>query len=118
MAHSILIVEDTKQLHDAFVWVFKTEGFEVFAAETGQDALVLYDDEVPTHVLLDLGLPDISGWEVMQQIRQRPTGSNTRIILLTGYANAPQHPEAGLADTILFKPIDLDELFKLARELE
>jgi two-component system, OmpR family, KDP operon response regulator KdpE len=76
----ILVVDDEIEIMRALQRSLTAHGFEVFAASTGEDAL----DEVARHrpdlMILDLGLPDISGLEVCKRVREQ---SNLPIIVLS-----------------------------------
>ena len=59
-------------------------GYEVLPAATGQLALTLAAEWTPDVIVLDLGLPDIDGWEVARQLKAAPATANIPIIALTG----------------------------------
>jgi len=76
----VLVVEDEESFSDALSYMLRKEGFDVFVAATGTDALTTFDRTGPDIVLLDLMLPEMSGTEVCRQIRQR---SGVPIIMVT-----------------------------------
>lgn len=76
----ILIVEDEASLHEPLSFLLKREGYETEVAETGTEAIDVFDREGADLVLLDLMLPGIPGTEVCKQIRMT---SNVPIIMLT-----------------------------------
>jgi len=76
----ILIVEDEPAIADTLVYALQTEGFETNWLSTGNQALQSVRDSIPNLILLDIGLPDINGFDVCKQIRQF---SNVPIIFLT-----------------------------------
>ena len=80
MAGKVLIVEDEAVLLKAAKLFFEKEGFEVWAAMDGEEALLKYEKGRFDLVLLDIMLPKVSGWEVCRQIRQ---DDRVPIILLT-----------------------------------
>ena len=67
----ILVVDDEPQIHRFLKPSLTVSGFEVLTALTGQQALSVLAADVPDAVVLDLGLPDIDGKEVIEQIRRR-----------------------------------------------
>src|SRR5438445_9962883 len=79
----ILIVEDEIDLLRTLEYNFRQEGFEVLTTAHGRDALRLVADQVPSLVLLDLMLPDISGTEVCRQIKADPKTRQVHVIMLT-----------------------------------
>ena len=71
MSKRILIVEDEPAIADTLVYALKTEGFSPEWRTTGRDALTALAAEPFAFVILDVGLPDLSGFEVCRQIRAR-----------------------------------------------
>ncbi|MDQ6715571.1 MAG: response regulator transcription factor [Actinomycetota bacterium] len=76
----ILVVEDEQSYSDPLSYLLRREGYEVAIAETGPDALVLFDKLGADLVLLDLMLPGLSGADVCRALRQR---SGVPVIMLT-----------------------------------
>lgn len=105
----ILLVEDDPSIRAALGLALEDEGYEVLTAANGRDGLGSMQSERPDLVLLDLRLPDISGFEVCREIRKK---SNIPIIIVT--AQTDTHDlvaglEAG-ADDYVTKPINTKEL--------
>jgi DNA-binding response OmpR family regulator len=78
---SILIVDDEPMVRDVLTRYLAAEGFDVVAAEDGEEALERFADRAPALVLLDLMLPKVDGYEVFRRIRER--GDGTPVIMLT-----------------------------------
>lgn len=76
----VLIVEDEPAIADTLVYALKTEGFEPRWVSTGTEAIDILSSEEISLVLLDIGLPDISGFDVCKTIRRQ---SDIPIIFLT-----------------------------------
>ncbi|MFC7336717.1 two-component system response regulator CreB [Haloferula chungangensis] len=76
----ILLVEDEPAIADTLVYALKTECFDVEHALTGHDALALHSEKAFDFVILDIGLPDITGLEVCKQLREN---SSVPILFLT-----------------------------------
>ncbi len=108
----VLIVDDLVEIADALGHLLESHGATVCAAYTGHEAIERFRDCEPTHILLDIGLPDIDGYEVARRIRQHSGGRDIPIAALTGYGMADDIEEARNAgiDTHLTKPSSLDEL--------
>jgi two-component system catabolic regulation response regulator CreB len=105
----ILIVEDEPAIVDTIQYALETEGFEPFVAPTGQEALALIDADGIDLIILDIGLPDINGFELCKQIRQKST---LPIIFLTA-RNEEVDRVVGLeigADDYVVKPFSPREL--------
>jgi DNA-binding response OmpR family regulator len=77
----ILIVEDERAVARGLEYALQDEGFIVLYAETGREALELARTQDPNLILLDLRLPDVSGFDVCRQLRQE--GKRQPILMLT-----------------------------------
>ena len=80
MGNRILVVDDEKEIADVIELYLKNEGFEVEKFYTGKDALISIEKAAPDMALLDVMLPDIDGFEVLQKIREK---YNFPVIMLT-----------------------------------
>jgi DNA-binding response OmpR family regulator len=78
---SILVVDDEPMVREVLSRYLSREGFDVLAAEDGEEALTRYARATPDLVLLDLMLPKIDGYEVFRRIREQ--GGRTPVIMLT-----------------------------------
>jgi two-component system catabolic regulation response regulator CreB len=76
----VLLIEDEPAIADTLVYAFETERFSVRHVLTGSDGLAALDESPPDCILLDVGLPDGSGFDFCQQIRAR---SGVPIVFLT-----------------------------------
>lgn len=79
----ILLVEDDVTLAQVYRSRLELEGFETKEVNNGEDALSAIQDFHPDLVLLDAMMPKISGFDVLDIIRNTPTTANTRVIMLT-----------------------------------
>ena len=105
----VLVVEDEESISDALSYMLRREGYDVSVAETGPDALALFDRDGTDLVLLDLMIPGISGTEVCRTIRQK---SNVPIIIVTA-RDTEVDKVVGLelgADDYVTKPFSSREL--------
>jgi two-component system response regulator RegX3 len=105
----VLIVEDEQSLRDPLVYLLQKEGYEVFEAADGSQAIELFKTCNPELVLLDLMLPGVSGNEVCRVIRQT---SNVPVIMLTA-KDSEIDKVVGLeigADDYVTKPYSTREL--------
>ena len=113
----ILLVEDDPQLGDGLTIGLRQAGFAVDWLKDGNSADQALQSETFDFVVLDLGLPQLSGMEVLTRARRR--GQHMPILILTA-RDATGEKVAGLdagADDYLVKPIDLDELTARIRAL-
>jgi DNA-binding response OmpR family regulator len=113
----ILIVEDERAVARGLEYALQDEGFKVLYAETGNEALDLARTQNPNLIVLDLRLPDISGFDVCRQLRQE--GKRQPILMLTAL-DEPVDKVLGLelgADDYVVKPYNLRELIARIRAL-
>ncbi len=104
----VLVIEDDAAVMHLIATVLRRHGFEVALAGTGRAGLRHVDEHQPGVVVLDVGLPDLDGWQVLQRIRE---GSAVPVLMLTGHADEPDKVRglrAG-ADDYLTKPFGIDE---------
>jgi CheY-like chemotaxis protein len=113
----ILIVDDDVNAANALASLLQSTGYgDARVAYTGATALALAVEFVPTVVLVDLELPDMSGYEVARHLSQHPQLQTLRLIALTADSEHPGRElarEAGV-ERYLIKPVgsaDLAELF-------
>lgn len=114
----ILVVEDHHQAAQMLRAVLEERSHTVRVAESGREAIRLARACQPEVVILDIGLPDISGYEVAQALRQELGYTDTLIIAATGYGQEKDRQrsrEAGI-DHHLVKPIEYETIALLARE--
>lgn len=113
----VLVVEDDpKVAHSIFASLLQ-HGFQAFRCGTAHDAIARYEGEHVDIVVLDLGLPDVDGMEVLRRIRAK--SSSVPVLILTA-RDAIKDRIAGLdggADDYLVKPFSLSELLARLRAL-
>ncbi|MCI0700534.1 MAG: response regulator [Planctomycetia bacterium] len=100
---------------ESLATLLELAGHEVRTATDGPAALKVAEEFRPDVILLDIGLPGMDGYEVANQLRQRPEFRATRLIALTGWGqdtDREQSRKAGF-DLHLVKPIDPAELRKI-----
>jgi two-component system KDP operon response regulator KdpE len=114
MSPIILLIEDDSQIRRFLRASLVTQGYELIEAGTGKEGLALAASRVPEVVLLDLGLPDMEGLEVIKQLR---TWSSVPIIILSARGQERDkvaNLDAG-ADDYLTKPFGVGELLARMR---
>jgi len=113
----ILIVEDDAALARGIVALLKDGGYAVDHVARGAEALQLEEQEPYRAIILDIGLPDLSGFEVLQRLRQR--GAHTPVLILTArdaLADRVKGLDLG-GDDYLLKPFEPAELEARVRAL-
>jgi CheY-like chemotaxis protein len=108
----VLIVDDDAEGREALRALLEVWGHQVEVAENGERGLELTLKARPDVVLLDLGMPDLDGYEVARRIRAAPGGDKPFIVALTGWGRVEDHRRARAAgfDTYILKPADVDHL--------
>lgn len=111
---SILIVEDDKYIMSLISMLLKDEGYKSYSAVTGKEAIGLFFANHPDITLLDLGLPDMDGIEVIRQIREK---SSNPIIVVSAREEESEIIKAldGGADDYVTKPFYTGELLARIR---
>lgn len=107
---NILIIDDDPNLRKTLADIMRLKGYETVSAANGTDALTLLRENPVNLALIDIGLPDISGVEVLKKIKiDYPS---TEVIILTGNATLDSAIEAANsgAFSYLVKPYDIEQL--------
>jgi CheY-like chemotaxis protein len=115
----VLVVDDNRDAAESLEMLLRLMGAEVYTAADGRSALEALRRHRPSVVVLDIGLPDMDGYEVARRARQGPGGSETALIALTGWGedeDRSRSRQAGI-DHHLVKPVDFAALEKLLRAL-
>lgn len=117
----VLIVDDEPDIRDLITFILEDYDVEVMAVSSAQEALEIIAQFLPNVIVSDIGMPDIDGYMLMRQIRQRSpqSGGNTPAIALTAYAgeiNQQQALAAGFQMHVS-KPVDPDGLIEAIASL-
>ncbi len=113
----VLIVEDEQAVAKGLIYALRAEGYEVFWARTGAEAIELTSREQPDLITLDLRLPDLSGYDVCRALRSQ---NNRQPILMLTAKDEELDKVLGLelgADDYMVKPYGLRELVSRIRAL-
>jgi two-component system CheB/CheR fusion protein len=108
----ILVVDDNQDAADTLAMLLDADGARARAVYDGPSALAALPALRPHTVLLDLGMPDMDGFEVARRIRADPTQAGVRIVALTGWGQESDRERTRGAgfDFHLTKPVDLHML--------
>ena len=113
-ARTVLLVEDSDAIRDAFTILLEDAGYTVLGAGTGEDALRLAADRVPDLMLLDMGLPDMTGLDVVRRVKATPQTAAIAVVAVTGRdedADRRACLAAGCAAYIV-KPVNTQKLVR------
>ncbi|MEL6111134.1 MAG: response regulator, partial [Planctomycetota bacterium] len=115
----VLLIEDHDGIRNMLARALELKGMQVATASDGLKGLQLYDEFQPGISVIDIGLPDLSGYEVAEAIRSREA-ARTTLVAVTGYGrneDVIKTREAGF-DLHLLKPIDPVVLVERLAEIE
>ena len=114
---TILVVDDDEYVHGALAAALRQLRPTLVQARTAADGLALAIEHHPALAIVDLGLPDASGYELTRKLRDDPALEQLRIVILTGYEpDAAAAQQAG-GDAILGKPFRLHEFLEVVNRL-
>lgn len=116
-APTVLLVEDEPAQREVLAYNLEAEGFRVFQAANGEEALVLVDEVAPDVLVLDWMMPNLSGIEVCRQLKTRPETRSLPVIMLSARSEEVDRVrglETG-ADDYVVKPYSVVELMARVR---
>lgn len=108
----ILIVDDEPNIVMSLEYAFQKQGYHVFIARDGSEALVIMEREHPDIVILDVMMPQVDGYETIKIIKENPAFAKARVIFLSAKSKAADI-EKGLslgADQYFTKPFSVKKL--------
>ena len=115
----VLTVDDDEAAREAVRDVLEAEGAEVNTAGSWSEALSLIDVEPPDVMIVDIGMPVVDGFTLVEHVRRRPAGrgDNVPCIALTGYMSREDHEHAFRSgfQAFLTKPVDSDVLVEAVK---
>lgn len=113
----VLVVDDNRDSADSLALLMRLGGHQVDVAYNGSVALLLAEKNKPHVVLLDIGLPRVDGYQVVEVLRQRPETKQALIVAVTGRSSNEDRQrslEAGF-DLHLVKPIEIEPLLRFLK---
>lgn len=118
MPPRILAVEDDTAHYELMRLVLRTLPVEMINAATGAEALEIIQQGLPDLIFLDINLPDMHGWDVLNKVKDHPQFDPGKIIVMTSHAE-PVHRLIGMLQPIsayIRKPVEAEELRRMVRE--
>ena len=116
MGSKLLIVDDQYGIRLLLQEIFKKEGYEVFQAANGFQAIDIVVKDCPDLVILDMKIPGMDGVEILKRIKE--INKDIKVILMTAYGELDIIEEAKKLGALQYfpKPFDIDEIKKVVRE--
>lgn len=113
----VLVVDDNDDAAQSVAALLRLDGHEVVIARDGVSALEGLQTFRPEVILLDIGLPDLDGYEVARRMRSMPDQSDVLVVALSGYGTPNQERlKQSAIDHYLVKPVDLRQLEALIEQ--
>jgi signal transduction histidine kinase/CheY-like chemotaxis protein len=114
----VMVADDNRDAADSLAMLLEMNGHEVSVVHCGEAALQAAHRERPHAVILDIGMPDVSGYEVARRIRAEAWGGAALLVAVTGWGQEDDKARARAAgfNHHLTKPVDPDEVEKLLQE--
>jgi DNA-binding response OmpR family regulator len=115
----VLVVDDDDVIRQLICLNLELEGFEVYQAADGLEALAKVREVNPTVVTLDIMMPKLDGWDAAARLRSDPDTAHVRVVLLSARAQEADLKRGSRlgVDFYLTKPFDPDELVAVVRRL-
>jgi CheY-like chemotaxis protein len=114
----LLIVEDDADVRDAMAAALRDHGHEVVALADAAEALQLLSEaRLPSAVILDLGLPGMSGLELLERVDEIPDASKIRIVVVTGLDVTAEELAFASVHAVLNKPVPVERLLAVLGEI-
>lgn len=105
----VCIIDDDEEIIDLVRLILTRRNFTVIGATNGQAGVEMAIHEQPDVVLLDLMMPDIDGWAVLEQLRSNPATRQIPVVLLSGAKQTSKLSIGGI-DGVIYKPFGPREL--------
>ncbi len=106
---SILIVEDNTDFSKVLVNVAEEKGFICYEAKNGEEGVRMAEQHKPSAIFLDIGLPGMNGWQVMDQLKSKDTTSSIPIHIISALEQRVDETDKEISG-YLKKPVDIEKL--------
>jgi DNA-binding response OmpR family regulator len=119
-ATRVLVVDDEPQVVWMLQFSLEAEGYQTFAARDGVAALQEVREHHPSLMLLDIMMPIMDGWSVLEQLQELPEEDRPRVVVVSARSSLRDRAKAAElgADAFMPKPFSVDDLINLLHGLE
>lgn len=117
--HRVLLLEDDDDLRDLMASLLKHEGFDVVSTGRGEEAVRFAAKHSPDAAVVDIALPDMSGWEVCRKLKSDPQTTGIVLVVLSGKISKTDVPLMKQFEVthMIRKPFDVENLGPVLRSL-
>ncbi len=115
----VLIVDDDARIREFVRVNLEMDGFAVREAGSADEGLAALEEEPPDLILLDVMMPKVNGWEMLQRVRERHGVDSIQVIMFSGKVDedVQRQAEAGGAQAFVGKPFNAQELVERTKDL-
>lgn len=116
---SILLVDDDPAIRKILSLSLEMEGFVIYQASNGEEALEAIDSTIPDLVILDVMMPKMNGFEVLKNVRASPKTEDLPVVMLTARSSQEDVWEGWRegVDYYMTKPFDIEELLRFVERI-
>ncbi len=116
----ILMIDDNQDILDSMSFLLELQGHLLKTANNGMQGLAIAQSFMPDLIFLDIGLPEMDGYQVAKKLREQPGGHDVRIVAMSGYSPGPgdSGTDKPLFNQYLLKPSKLSELQELIADFQ
>ena len=116
----VLVVDDEPQVVWVLQFSLEAEGYTTFAARDGVQAMNAIAEHHPQLMLLDIMMPTLDGWSVLEQIGKLPDAKRPRVVIVSALSSLRDRARAAElgADAFCPKPFNVEDLIGVVRDLE
>jgi len=117
---SVLVVDDEPQVVWVLQFSLEAEGYTTFAARDGRQAIDAITEHHPRLMVLDIMMPTMDGWSVLEEMMRLPREERPRVIVVSALSNLRDRAKAAEmgADAFMPKPFNVDDLLGVLHTLE
>lgn len=118
-SRSILVVDDDPAIRKILSQSLEMEGFVIYQASDGEEALEAIDSTSPDLVILDVMMPKMNGFDVLKSVRSSPTTADLPVVMLTARSSQEDVWEGWRegVDYYMTKPFDIEELLRFVERI-
>jgi DNA-binding NtrC family response regulator len=113
----VLVIDDQAIVTDLLESVLQRMNYQSVVASCGKDGLAAFGKDDFDLVITDLGMPDVSGWDVSKAVKDKKP--NVPVVVITGWGVSPDpdRMKDSMVDRVVSKPFQIDQLEKIIKDL-